>query len=70
MDARAGMGVTTERQPFVIPPEPPVPELLISPEAALVRRLPIGAEPQLGGGVHFRVWAPAAQRVGVGFSPL
>jgi maltooligosyltrehalose trehalohydrolase len=63
VDARAGMGVTIERQPLVIPPEPPVPELLISPEAALVRRLPIGAEPQLGGGVHFRVWAPRCREV-------
>ncbi len=31
----------------------------------IVRRLPIGAEPQGGGGVHFRVWAPAARRVEV-----
>src|ERR1700719_3614368 len=52
------MSVTIERQPLVTPPAPPAPEHLISPEAALVRRLPIGAEPQLGGGVHFRVWAP------------
>jgi maltooligosyltrehalose trehalohydrolase len=29
------------------------------------RRLPIGAEPQPGGGVHFRVWAPAAREVSV-----
>src|SRR5690348_10478641 len=29
------------------------------------RRLPIGAEPQRGAGVHLRVWAPAASRVGV-----
>ncbi len=26
------------------------------------RRLPVGAEP-VAGGVHFRVWAPAASRV-------
>jgi maltooligosyltrehalose trehalohydrolase len=32
---------------------------------APVRRLPIGAEPQPGGGVHFRVWAPAAKAVAV-----
>src|SRR5882672_10125170 len=25
------------------------------------RRLPVGAEVQRGGGVHFRVWAPAAR---------
>jgi maltooligosyltrehalose trehalohydrolase len=29
------------------------------------RRLPIGAEVQPGGGVHFRVWAPRRQRVEV-----
>jgi maltooligosyltrehalose trehalohydrolase len=27
------------------------------------RRLPVGAEPQPGGGVHFRVWAPDRRRV-------
>jgi maltooligosyltrehalose trehalohydrolase len=63
VDARAGMGVTIERQPLVTPPEPFVPEHLISPEAAPVRRLPIGAEPQLGSGVHFRVWAPRCREV-------
>jgi maltooligosyltrehalose trehalohydrolase len=31
----------------------------------LSRRLPIGAEPQPGGGVHFRVWAPAARQVSI-----
>ncbi len=30
---------------------------------APARRLPVGAEPQLGGGVHFRVWAPAARGI-------
>src|SRR5439155_20146504 len=29
------------------------------------RRLPIGAEVQPGGGVHFRVWAPKRRKVGV-----
>jgi maltooligosyltrehalose trehalohydrolase len=29
------------------------------------RRLPVGAEVQAGGGVHFRVWAPRVQRVEV-----
>jgi maltooligosyltrehalose trehalohydrolase len=29
------------------------------------RRLPVGAEAQPGGGVHFRVWAPARQQVEV-----
>jgi maltooligosyltrehalose trehalohydrolase len=28
-----------------------------------VRRLPVGAEMQFGGGVHFRVWAPACRDV-------
>jgi maltooligosyltrehalose trehalohydrolase len=32
-----------------------------SPEA--LRRLPIGAEPQSGGGVHFRLWAPRCREV-------
>src|ERR1700724_2569196 len=57
------MGVTNERQQLVTPPEPSVPEHLISPEAVAVRRLPIGAEPQLGRGVHFRVWAPRCREV-------
>jgi maltooligosyltrehalose trehalohydrolase len=38
-----------------------------------VRRLPIGAEPQLGGGVHFRLWVPRCREVRVemnGFEPL
>src|SRR5579862_920120 len=30
-----------------------------------MRRLPVGAEVQPGGGVHFRVWAPAAREVSV-----
>jgi maltooligosyltrehalose trehalohydrolase len=29
------------------------------------RRLPIGAEPQSGGGVHFRLWAPRCREVAV-----
>jgi maltooligosyltrehalose trehalohydrolase len=31
----------------------------------ITRRMPVGAEPQNGGGGHFRVWAPAACAVGV-----
>ncbi len=31
----------------------------------LIRRLPVGAEVQPGGGVHFRVWAPRRKRVDV-----
>ncbi len=34
-----------------------------------VRRLPIGAEVQPGGGVHFRVWAPRRHQVGVILDP-
>lgn len=33
--------------------------------AAVVRRLPVGAEVQPEGGVHFRVWAPQASQVHV-----
>ena len=36
-----------------------------STAGAPTRRLPIGAEPQPGGGVHFRLWAPAARAVAV-----
>lgn len=32
---------------------------------SLSRRLPVGAETQPGGGVHFRVWAPRRERVEV-----
>jgi maltooligosyltrehalose trehalohydrolase len=31
----------------------------------VIRRLPVGAEPQISGGVHFRVWAPRRKRVEV-----
>ena len=31
----------------------------------MVRRLPMGAEVQAGGGTHFRVWAPRCRRVAV-----
>src|SRR4051812_20708481 len=31
----------------------------------LIRRLPVGAEPMPGGGVHFRVWAPKRKTVEV-----
>ena len=33
------------------------------------RRLPIGAEPQAGGLVHFRIWAPKCRRVNVVLHP-
>jgi len=38
------------------------------PPAGWRRRLPVGAEVVPGGGVHFRVWAPARQRVEVAFA--
>jgi maltooligosyltrehalose trehalohydrolase len=38
----------------------------VAPATVLhARRLPVGAEPVPQGGVHFRVWAPAAERVTV-----
>ena len=67
MDARVGVGLGVrlpkERQELATPRKLSVAEYLVSPEAAPVRRLPIGAEPQLGGGVHFRVWAPRCREV-------
>jgi maltooligosyltrehalose trehalohydrolase len=33
--------------------------------SAPVRRLPIGAEPQPDGGVHFRLWAPCCREVAI-----
>jgi maltooligosyltrehalose trehalohydrolase len=36
-----------------------------TPFLKVSRRLPVGAEVQSGGGVHFRVWAPEAARVEV-----
>jgi maltooligosyltrehalose trehalohydrolase len=62
VDARAGIGVTDEQQELVTSPKSFVPEHLVSPGAAPVRSLPIGAEPQLGG-VHFRLWAPRCREV-------
>ncbi len=47
------------------PPNPSVPKPPISKEATARRRLPIGAEPQPGGGVHFRVWAPRCRELAV-----
>ena len=58
MDFRAGKGAADERRELATSPKPSVSKHLVSPEAASVRRLPIGAEPQSGGGVHFRLWAP------------
>ena len=55
MDARTGFGLTRERQEPATPPELSTTECPVSTEATPVRRLPIGAEPQSDGGVHFRV---------------
>jgi len=67
VDARAGAGIgisfAYERREPVTPPKPFFPEHLISTEGAPVRRLPIGAEPQPGGGVDFRLWAPRCREV-------
>jgi maltooligosyltrehalose trehalohydrolase len=63
VDARAGFDLTRERQERATPPELSTTEYPVSPEATPVRRLPIGAEPQSGGGVHFRVWAPECREV-------
>jgi maltooligosyltrehalose trehalohydrolase len=67
VDARVGVGLGVllrkERQELATPPKPSVLEHLVSPKAAPVRRLPIGAEPQSDGGVHFRVWAPRCREV-------
>ncbi len=37
-------------------------------ETEITRRLPVGAEVQASGGVHFRAWAPASQQVAVIFA--
>ena len=37
--------------------------------APITRRLPVGAEVQPAGGVHFRVWAPRCERVDVVIKP-
>jgi maltooligosyltrehalose trehalohydrolase len=63
VDARAGFDLTRERQERATPPELSTTEYPVSPEATPVRRLPIGAEPQSGGGVHFRLSAPRCHEV-------
>jgi maltooligosyltrehalose trehalohydrolase len=47
------------------PLSPNIPLHSIAPAAEPMRRLPIGAEPLPGGGVHFRVWAPGCRVVTV-----
>src|SRR5271163_1945200 len=44
---------------------PHVAEHPVRISAEPVRRLPVGAEPQPDGGVHFRVWAPRCREVAV-----
>jgi maltooligosyltrehalose trehalohydrolase len=56
MDIESDAGLHDGPMP-VTPPSPATP----------ARRLPIGAEPQPDGGVHFRVWAPACHEVVVEF---
>ncbi|MBV8201908.1 MAG: malto-oligosyltrehalose trehalohydrolase [Acidobacteria bacterium] len=54
-----------------VPPRTAPPPAAASPTATHSphrRRLPIGAEVAPGGGVHFRVWAPARRRVEVVFA--
>ena len=67
MDARAGAGLgvgfADGRLEPVTPPRPSLPDHLIAAEGAPVRRLPIGAELQPGGGVDFRLWAPRCRKV-------
>jgi maltooligosyltrehalose trehalohydrolase len=67
VDASVGVSLgvlpTKERQELATPPKPSVLKHLVSPKAAPVRPLPIGAEPQSDGGVHFRVWAPRCHEV-------
>jgi maltooligosyltrehalose trehalohydrolase len=63
VDAHAGFVPIKERQEPATQLELADPKHLVSTEAASVRRLPIGAEPQPEGGVHFRVWAPLCREV-------
>jgi maltooligosyltrehalose trehalohydrolase len=65
VDARAGFALTQERQEPATPPKPWVAEYPGSSGAAPIRRLPVGAEPQSDGGVHFRVWAPRCEEIAV-----
>ncbi len=64
MDTRTAFGGSKQRQPTMLPRIVAL-EHPVSPEAAPVRRLPVGAEPQPDGGVHFRVWAPRCDKIAV-----
>ena len=63
MDAHAGFVLTKERQAPATQLDRATWKQPVSTAAGPVRRLPIGAEPQPGGGVHFRVWAPSCYEV-------
>jgi maltooligosyltrehalose trehalohydrolase len=63
VDARAGFVLIKERQEPAPQPQLAARKHRVSTTAAPVRRLPIGAEPQPEGGVHFRVWAPRCREV-------
>lgn len=63
MDAQAGFVLINERQQPTPQPEPAACNRLVSTAGAPRRRLPIGAEPQPAGGVHFRLWAPRCREV-------
>ena len=63
LDAHAGFVLTKERQAPATQLDRATWKQPVSTAAGPVRRLPIGAEPQPGGGVHFRVWAPSCYEV-------
>jgi maltooligosyltrehalose trehalohydrolase len=69
VDAGAGFSGTKQRQ-STMPLRIVALEHPVSPEAAPVRRLPVGAEPQADGGVHFRVWAPRCDEIAVEIEDL
>jgi maltooligosyltrehalose trehalohydrolase len=62
---RAGFGLSRDRREPATQRQLPTVGQLVPRATALMRRLPIGAEPQSGGGVHFRVWAPRCSEVAV-----
>ena len=62
MDAQVGFVLIKERKEPAPQPELAAWKHRVS-TAASVRRLPIGAEPQPEGGVHFRVWAPLCREL-------
>ena len=54
----------------MISPETEIPDGSLALSHGPVRRLSIGAEPQPGGGVHFRLWAPQCEEVVVEIEDL